>query len=98
MPVAGASPQMSQQKMMSMSPQQMQAMAYQQMMMQQQQQYMQMMAMRGSMPPAMPFPTAPRGGGPPGGSMKMSMGVAPANKDDKKFDFVKDTMSANMKK
>ena len=98
MPVAGASPQMSQQKMMSMSPQQMQAMAYQQMMMQQQQQYMQMMAMRGSMPPAMPFPTAPRVGGPPGGSMKMSMGVAPANKDDKKFDFVKDTMSANMKK
>eukprot|EP00527_Entomoneis_sp_CCMP2396_P001627 CAMPEP_0198146980 /NCGR_PEP_ID=MMETSP1443-20131203/32581_1 /TAXON_ID=186043 /ORGANISM="Entomoneis sp., Strain CCMP2396" /LENGTH=783 /DNA_ID=CAMNT_0043811099 /DNA_START=106 /DNA_END=2454 /DNA_ORIENTATION=- len=88
----GASPPY-QQKMMAMSQEQMQAMAYQQMMMQQQMQ-MQMAMSRGggynggmSMPqPTMPvqFRTSSSGSMSMGGGR----GVAPAKKDDRKFDFV----------
>mmetsp|Transcript_1056 Transcript_1056/g.2097 ORF Transcript_1056/g.2097 Transcript_1056/m.2097 type:complete len:800 (-) Transcript_1056:50-2449(-) len=108
MPTGGMNPQVAAvggQPMLALSPEQMQAMAYQQMMMQQQMQQMQMaMAMQQQggrpgvvPPPAMQFRTSS------GGSANMSFrGSAtaprPAQRDDKKFDFVKDTMSATMKK
>jgi hypothetical protein len=99
---------------MQMSPEQMQALAYQQMMMQQQMHQMQMaMAMQQHMapgvhhPPGMPLyphPTMPHapvvrvpsGGLPPQFSFQTTK---PAQKDDKKFDFVKDAMqTAGQKK
>jgi len=89
---------------MQMSPEQMQAMAYQQMMMQQQMQQMQMaMAMQqqgkggGGMPmfPNIAVPGNAPQRMPSAGSMpqqQFSFGAKPAQKDDKKFDFVMDAM------
>ena len=89
-----------------MSPEQMQAMAYQQMMMQQQMQQMQMaMAMQagGVHGVGGGMPRFPNIGNPPqrmpsGGVMapqtqqQFSFNAKPAQKDDKKFDFVMDAM------
>lgn len=84
---------------MQMSPEQMQAMAYQQMMMQQQMQQMQRaMAMQAGVVGGMPmFPNIvnppqrmPSGSGM--ASPQYSFNAKPAQKDDKKFDFVMDAM------
>jgi hypothetical protein len=88
---------------MQMSPEQMQAMAYQQMMMQQQMQQMQMaMAMQAGAVHVVGggMPRFPNIGNPPqrmpSGAMptqqQFSLNAKPAQKDDKKFDFVMDAM------
>lgn len=97
-PLKTSSPSSAQKKSMAMSPEQIQAMAYQQMMMQQQYQQMQMAMMqqqRGGVPV---FPNmgqvrrTPSGNAGPPPQQPFSFQAKPAQKDDKKFDFVMDAM------